>query len=122
MPSKKVSTKPASAAGGGMDTRRAVEPGRAAMKATSRPIDTPTMVLTTASGNLTASSAPMAEEMIVKMHSGSAKRNAISLSRAKRAVDDTVMKKTANMLVATACRDDMPTMIINGTLINELPP
>ncbi len=43
-------------------------------------------------------------------------------ARANRAVAETVMKMTANMLVATACRGVMPTVIISGTLISELPP
>ena len=32
------------------------------------------------------------------------------------------MNVTANMLVATACRGDMPIVIISGTLMSELPP
>ena len=43
-------------------------------------------------------------------------------ARANRAVADTVMKMTANMLVATAWRGDIPTMIMSGTLMSELPP
>ena len=37
-------------------------------------------------------------------------------------VADTVMKMSANMLVATARRGDILTMIMSRTLISELPP
>ena len=92
------------------------------MKATSTAMETPTTSLTTVSGSLTAIRAPKAEVATVRTPSGSNSSSRSSRARANRAVADTVMKMTANMLVATACRGDMPTVIISGTLMSELPP
>src|SRR5258708_1152305 len=122
MPRKNASTKPSTAAGGGMDAARAVAPGLAAMNATNSAMDTPTIVFTTGSGSLTASSAPSADEITVSTHSGSTRGPESRLVWGKRGVAEMVMNNTANMFVATASRDDMPTMIISGTLISELPP
>ena len=54
--------------------------------------------------------------------SGSSRRACSIRARANRAVAETVMKRTANMFVATACRGVIPTMIMSGTLMSELPP
>ena len=67
-------------------------------------------------------SAPAAEVTTVMAPSGTSRRARSILARANRAVADTVMKRTANMLVATACRGVIPTVIISGTLMSELPP
>ena len=92
------------------------------MKTTSTAIETPTTSLTTVSGSLTAMSAPKAEVATVRTPRGSGSSARSIRARANRAVADTVMEMTANMLVATACRGDIPTMIISGTLMSELPP
>src|SRR5664279_4768764 len=92
------------------------------MNSTSTAIETPTTVLTTASGSLTAITAPSAEVNAVMIASGTSSLQRSRRARAKRAVAEIVMKVTANMLVATAWRGDIPTTIISGTLISELPP
>ena len=92
------------------------------MNTTSAAIETPTASLTTDSGSLTAMSAPAAEVTMVIAPSGTSRRARSTFARANRAVADTVMNRTANMLVATACRGVIPTVIISGTLISELPP
>src|SRR5262245_45335455 len=92
------------------------------MKATRTPIEIPTTSLTTVSGSFTAISAPSADVSSVITPSGPSRCQRSTPARANRAVADTVMKITANMFVATACRGGIPIVIISGTLISELPP
>jgi hypothetical protein len=92
------------------------------MNTTSAAMEIPTTTFTTVSGSLTAMRAPIAEVMAVMIPSGSSSFHFRMPARAKRAVAEMVMNVTANMFVATAWRGVMPTMIISGTLIKELPP
>ncbi len=92
------------------------------MNTTSAAIETPTTSLTTCSDSFTAMSAPSADVRKVKMPMGTRIGRRNMPARANRAVADTVMNSTANMLVATACRGAMPTVIITGTFTSELPP
>jgi hypothetical protein len=92
------------------------------MNRTSAAIEIPTTTFTTVSGSLTATSAPIADVTAVMMPRGSSRSHLRMRARANRAVAEMVMNITANMLVATAWRGVIPTMIISGTLISELPP
>ena len=92
------------------------------MNTTSAAIDTPTTSFTTFSGSFTARTAPTAEVTTVRMPMGTKIGRRNIPARANRAVAETVMNSTANMLVATACRGAMPTVIISGTFTSEFPP
>src|SRR4051794_16689639 len=82
-----------------------------AMNTTSAAMEIPTTTFTTASGSLTAMTAPSADVTTVMAPSGTSSGQRSTPARAKRAVADMVMNVTANMLVATAWRGDIPTVI-----------
>jgi hypothetical protein len=72
------------------------------MNTTRAAIDAPTTILTTVSDSLTAMRAPSAEVKNVIAPSGTSSDLRNIPARPNRAVAETVMKVTANMLVATA--------------------
>ena len=85
-------------------------------------IDAATTPLMSRSGNATASPAPNADVTAVIATRGMTNRPPIAPARAKRAVADTVIQVTANMLVATAARGIIPKAMRAGTCTSEPPP